>query len=402
VKPAGVDPTPLHRHHHSFGEVFVPDCLSSTHPWNSSAVRMNGSHTDPQLRDGPQLGDDQLQAHLLQGVSRTFALTIPQLPEGLARAVSNAYLLCRIVDTIEDEVSLDSAQKRQFCSQFIEVVAGRTPAEALAEDLAPRLSETTLPAEHELIRLIPRVIAITHGLEPAQREALSLCVEIMGQGMAEFQDRELRNGLATMAEMDRYCYYVAGVVGEMLTRLFCHYSPEIAAHRERLMALAVSFGQGLQMTNILKDVWDDHDRHVCWLPQEIFDATGYRLADLVPGHDDPRFREGFKRLIAIAHGHLRNALEYTLLIPGHETGIREFCLWALGMAVLTLRKINANLDFSASSQVKISRSSVKATIAVSRISLRSNLMLQSAFYLAGLGLPHTDRHSLVAAASSQS
>ncbi|NJD05293.1 MAG: phytoene/squalene synthase family protein [Methylococcaceae bacterium] len=363
---------------------------------------MNGSHSDPQLRDSLPLDDDQLQSHLLQGVSRTFALTIPQLPAGLARAVSNAYLLCRIVDTIEDEVSLDSAQKRHFCGQFIEVVAGRAPAAALADDLAPRLSDTTLPAEHELIRLIPRVIAITHALEPAQREALSLCVEIMGQGMAEFQDRDLRNGLATMAEMDRYCYYVAGVVGEMLTRLFCHYSPEIAVHRERLMALAVSFGQGLQMTNILKDLWDDHDRQVCWLPQEIFDATGYRLADLVPNHNDPRFRDGFRRLIATAHGHLANALEYSLLIPARETGIREFCLWALGMAVLTLRKLNANLDFSASSQVKISRNSVKATIAVSRVSLRSNVMLQAAFYLAGLGLPRTDRHALIAAAPTQS
>ena len=53
----------------------------------------------------------------------------------------------------------------------------------------------------------------------------------MGKGMAEFQDRDLSHGLDDMKEMDSYCYYVAGVVGEMLTRLFCHYSPEIAAHR---------------------------------------------------------------------------------------------------------------------------------------------------------------------------
>ena len=44
-------------------------------------------------------------------------------------------------------------------------------------------------------------------------------------------------------------------------------------------------------------------------------------------------------LIGVAHAHLRNALDYTLLIPGNETGIRRFCLWAIGLAVLTLRKI---------------------------------------------------------------
>lgn len=352
---------------------------------------MNGSRSEFEAPEINAFADDELQARLLDGVSRTFALTIPQLPEGLAKPVSNAYLLCRIVDTIEDEVALDSAQKRQFCQQFIRVVSGEEAPEPLATELAPLLSAQTIPAEHELIRLMPRVIAITHSFDAPQREALSLCVAIMGKGMAEYQDRDLRHGLATMDEMSDYCYYVAGVVGEMLTRLFCHYSPEIAANRDTMMKLAVSFGQGLQMTNILKDLWDDHSRGVCWLPRDIFEAVGFDLSELNPGQKNPRFCEGFKQLIGIAHGHLRNALEYTLLIPNHETGLREFCLWALGMAMLTLRKINQNLDFSDSSQVKITRRSVKATIATSRLTRRSNLLLKTVFYLAGLGLPASNR-----------
>jgi farnesyl-diphosphate farnesyltransferase len=65
---------------------------------------------------------------------------------------------------------------------------------------------------------------------------------------------------------------------------------------------------------------------------------------------------------SIAQGHLKNALTYTLLIPSHETGMRNFCLWALGMAVLTLNEIKAHLDFNDSDQVKITRKSVKRTI----------------------------------------
>ncbi|MDL1867558.1 phytoene synthase, partial [Betaproteobacteria bacterium PRO4] len=45
------------------------------------------------------LDDARYQEHILQGVSRTFALTIPQLPPALREVVGNAYLLCRIVDT---------------------------------------------------------------------------------------------------------------------------------------------------------------------------------------------------------------------------------------------------------------------------------------------------------------
>ena len=60
------------------------------------------------------LSDDDFQSEMLKGVSRTFALTIPQLPADLCRVVSNAYLLCRIVDTIEDEPVLTGMQKNSF------------------------------------------------------------------------------------------------------------------------------------------------------------------------------------------------------------------------------------------------------------------------------------------------
>ena len=334
------------------------------------------------------MSDDALQDHLLQGVSRTFALTIPQLPEGLYRPVANAYLLCRIVDTIEDEACLDSESKRRFCADFSRVVRGQHAPEALRAALAPRLSEKTLPAEHELIAVLPRVIAITHGFDTAQREALSTCVEIMSEGMARFQGLDLRQGLATLKDHNDYCYVVAGVVGEMLTRLFCHYSLEIRTHEAELLRLAISFGQGLQMTNILKDLWEDHGRGVSWLPREVFERHGgFALESLQPGQNDPRFLKGYADLIGIAHGHLENALRYTLLIPAHETGIRAFCLWALGMAILTLRKISKHPGFSQSADVKISRRAVKATILTTRLLRASDVGLKTAFKLAGRGVP---------------
>ena len=67
----------------------------------------------------------------------------------------------------------------------------------------------------------------------------------------------------------------------MLTDLFCDYSPDIARHRPALSALAASFAQGLQMTNILKDVWEDRSRGACWLPQDVFTRHGIDLAQVV-------------------------------------------------------------------------------------------------------------------------
>lgn len=333
-----------------------------------------------------KLPDDDFQAVLLEGVSRTFALTIPQLPANLYSAVANAYLLCRIVDTIEDEISLSPEQKKYFCSEFISVVKTGQNSEPFAVELAPLLSGQTSPAEHTLIHVLPRVIQITHKFDPDQIEALATCVETMAEGMPIFQAKNLHNGLATLADLDKYCYYVAGCVGEMLAKLFCHYSPEIAQHKDELLSLSVSFGQGLQMTNILKDIWDDAERGVCWLPQDIFTETGFNLANLSPESSDANFKAGMERLIAIAHGHLQNALTYTQLLPTHETGIRNFCLWALGMAVLTLKKIKKNLDFNKSDQVKITRNSVKATIITTRLTGRSNFLLTLLFNFASRGL----------------
>jgi farnesyl-diphosphate farnesyltransferase len=330
-----------------------------------------------------KLPDDAFQTELLKGVSRTFALTIPQLPSPLYGPVANAYLLCRIVDTIEDEVSLTPEQKSYFCSEFIDVVKTGLNSEPFAAELAPLLSDKTLPAEHTLIHVMPRVIEITHSFDPEQIDALAECVATMAEGMSAFQSQNLHHGLATLADLDKYCYYVAGCVGEMLAKLFCHYSPAIAEHRDELLRLSVSFGQGLQMTNILKDIWDDAERGVCWLPQDIFRETGFDLKKQTPDANDPTYKEGLTHLIGIAHGHLRNALRYTQLLPAHETGLRNFCLWALGMAVLTLKKIKRHLDFNRSEQVKISRKSVKATILATRLTVRSNRLLGLLFDMTG-------------------
>lgn len=348
---------------------------------------MNGSLVSAASGDLYLLPDADFQAYLLKGVSRTFALTIPQLPEPIHQVVANGYLLCRIVDTIEDEATLDWRTKRYFCERFVAVVQGSQDASAFSRDLAVRLSERTPKAERELIQLIPRVIAITHRFSPADRKALGRCVAIMSHGMADFQEQDLRGGLATLMEMNRYCYYVAGVVGEMLTQVFCNHLKCLAKQQDRMLKLAVSFGQGLQMTNILKDIWDDLERGVCWLPRDVFAAHGYDLNHLHPGDRHAGFAAGLRELIAIAHGHLRNALEYTLLIPAYETGLRDFCLWALGMAVLTLRKINRLPYFSCSSEVKIRRTSVKATVLASRLCHRHDTLLQWLFAVVSRSLP---------------
>jgi len=346
-------------------------------------------NTPIMINHPPSLADTQYQDKILIGVSRTFALTIPQLPDALRQVIGNAYLLCRITDTIEDDNALTIEQTRQLSDMFSEVVCGNLPAEAFSETLFPLLSDHTIPAEHDLIKNTPSVIRVTHSFNPAQRKALERCVKIMSRGMADFQETETLDGLKDLPDMNLYCYYVAGVVGEMLTELFCDYSETINQNKPELMKLAVSFGQGLQMTNILKDIWDDRKRGACWLPQDIFLAHQFVLRDLRTDYSDERFEAGLADLVGIAKKHLENALTYTCMIPPRENGIRKFCLWALGMAVLTLQKINQQRNFKDGAQVKISRNTVRAVISTTSAFARNDWILKQLFKLASRNLPET-------------
>jgi farnesyl-diphosphate farnesyltransferase len=338
----------------------------------------------------PKPDDEAYQDFILQGVSRTFALTIPVLPSPLVRVVANAYLLCRIADTIEDDKHLPYDEKRRLSERFIRVVAAGDSAESFAADLYPLLSPTATDAERDLVKKTATVIRITHSFNSRQRTALERCIRIMADGMSRYQEENVRNGLKDQEDMDNYCYFVAGVVGEMLTELFCDYSAEIDRHREQLMGLAVSFGQGLQMTNILKDIWDDRKRGMCWLPRDVFTKYGCDLTTIANADHDGKFQQAFGHLIGVARSHLANALQYTLLIPREEQGLRRFCLWAIGMAVLTLRKINTNRTFRSGQEVKISRSSVKATILSTNLLTRHDLLLRWLFKLSAKPLPRVE------------
>jgi farnesyl-diphosphate farnesyltransferase len=331
--------------------------------------------------------DLEYQAKILPGVSRTFALTIPVLPGELAAVVTNAYLLCRLADTIEDDIGLTDVQKSEFHARFVRIVEGLEPAEPFARELAPLLGERALDDERDLVLNAAKVIRVTQSFSRAERDALTRCVRIMCRGMPAFQRNKSLAGLADLRDLDEYCYYVAGVVGEMLTELFLLHCPELEPQRERMLRLAVSFGQGLQMTNILKDIWDDRQAATCWLPRSVFERHGVSLDRIEAEHASPAFARGLDELVGIAHAHLRHALEYSCMIPRRQSGIRKFCLWAIGLAVLTLRKIHNRPGFVSGAEVKVSRRTVKATVLATNLALKSNRALKLVFDRAARGLP---------------
>ena len=351
---------------------------------------------DPVLRSELDPAQRALQGRLLQRVSRTFALTIPRLAPSLADVVGNGYLLCRLIDTIEDELppAASNATRAAFFTRFEAALAGEEDIGAFARELGAALRPETPEGERELVARLPEVLAVTARFDPTERAALERCTSTMAEGMHRFEGGSAgRSGLEDVASLERYCYHVAGVVGEMLTELFCHHSPRAAAHRDTLMALAVPFGNGLQLTNILKDVHDDHRRGVCWLPRNVFGGETtdfgalFEAAGAGSGEASRALDEGLHRLVALCRGYLDDAVRYVLTLPREEHGMRVFCLWSVAMAMLTLRKVYARPAAKLGQGARITRNSVRASLLLSDLCARNDRLLRAVHASGSAGLP---------------
>ena len=77
-------------------------------------------------------------------------------------------------------------------------------------------------ADRQLLVEFDVVIAEFGAVDKKYREVIRDITKRMGGGMADYANNAAHNlyGVDTIPDFDLYCYYVAGLVGEGLTRLF--------------------------------------------------------------------------------------------------------------------------------------------------------------------------------------
>lgn len=328
------------------------------------------------------------QAEHLQKVSRTFALTIPVLPSPLNDYVSLSYLMCRTCDTIEDDPKITHELRVQELHNYVKAVRKEIDHVKWTNYMHDTLKDTSVPDEVALLKDLPIVMERLYSYPKNVSDFIVKCLDIMSDGMAYQQSHDK---VSKQSDLDLYCYSVAGVVGELLAELFMNHSPCLAQKRDLFMPLSVSFGEGLQMTNIIKDIWDDANRGVCWLPlglQNNPDSDEMKVYFSTLSKD--RKIELLNEQIKIACGHLRNGVKFMSLVPIREQGIRKFCAWCVAMAFLSLQKVYENPLFTDGKQVKISRQQVQSVVKWSSICSLSNITLKWYFDHISKGLPYVD------------
>lgn len=341
-------------------------------------------HTVPQYDLSVEQAETYLKT-IFPRVSRTFAITIPQLPSLLRRVVMNAYLLARILDTIEDDSALTLEQKFEYGNRFIWILENEIEnAKEFALEIASQLSDQTNEAECELMYNLPLVLKITQTFNAGQRQAIQRCIKIMWEGMQIFLKQRSLGGLEALDDLYSYCYHAAGVVGEMLTELFSDYSDKVAQNSKEMQKLAISFGRGLQITNILLDHWEDRKEGLCWLPRSLY---GNDLCHLKPECYNENYRKSQTEMVNIAYKNLQRALQYTLLIPASEAGIRRFLFWTISFSLFALRRIQENPAFSKKEEIKVPRSNIFKVIAITHILGTGDKTLTNFFNSVSLTIP---------------
>ena len=311
-----------------------------------------------------------LLRNLLKKVSRSFYLSLIVLPSSVRRQMGLAYLLCRAADTIADTPILPRHERlpalHALRAQFHQDSPSRLAIDQLQQRAQQRLPQASA-GERQLLLRLHDCFRIYSRLSPGDQRLVKNLLLTLTRGME--MDLTCFPGdtpadvraLPDMASLERYTYYVAGVVGEFWTLLCSANLRAFQNHRnsQQLKSLGRRFGQGLQLTNILKDVSKDLQGGRCYLPAEELQRLNLQARDLLDPTSLPRVRPLIINLIERTLGHLDHASCYVRLLPHCALRVRLSCMWPLLFAVQTLEKVcrSENL-LSHKEQVKISRRAV--------------------------------------------
>lgn len=284
---------------------------------------------------------------ILKQVSRSFYLTLNVLPANVRDQMGLSYLFARAVDTIADTDLIGRAQRLEYLNQFRAQFKGNgIQWDAIQEIQAALLPHQNNSAEYVLLQRLGDCLKLYEQYSPDDQERIRWLMEVLPNGMEMDLTRfpgesaEDLTALATLDELDRYTYYVAGCVGEFWTRMVCAHRPAMAQWNiARMSAIGVRFGKGLQLTNIVKDIARDLHHGRCYVPESLLQEAGLKPADLLNEDSLPKFRPVLHRLIALAMEHLDQGWSYTMAIPSSEIRQRLACMWPILLAGETLQRV---------------------------------------------------------------
>lgn len=308
---------------------------------------------------------------MLPKVSRTFALNIVQLKGDSYKAVTISYLLFRIADTFEDNLYQNEDEKIKVLIQLAKIFAGDKELNERLKLYEPLKFQWHEESDvKEVVENGDKVLKCYFDLPAKYRQIIDPLIVESVEGMIKFQKKKLESAskifqLKDIKELEEYCYYVAGIVGVMLTRIFAM-RKGIMPIKSELKKYEVQFGLALQLTNILKDWQKDLHRGWYFIPSSITHNKFKVNLNLSLNQQ----LDIIKELIPWVLTYFDASLKYIEIIPISEQSIRLFCIIPFVLAYHTLSHlIKMGVD-------KLSRQEVLRILEVAKDEAVSNNLLK--------------------------
>jgi len=250
------------------------------------------------------------QNHLDQ-VSRSFAFCIARLKEPLRTWVGLSYLLCRVLDTAEDAAWDNKEAKIESLDQF-KLFLQAMPQPVILKSWIQTIPKDIKKEEHQLVQDLGLLLGDLHELPDHVKSILQNSITSMNQGMSFFSKKNKLNELRllNLSEVNTYCFFVAGLVGELLTNLLRADKPAITFPKN-IYLKAHHFGLFLQKINLLKDQNEDKNHGRFLIPERA-------------------------PFLASLAKNAKNSIDYILSIPASEKEFRLFCAWSLFLGLSSL------------------------------------------------------------------
>ncbi|XP_068937467.1 squalene synthase [Petaurus breviceps papuanus] len=230
----------------------------------------------------------------LNQTSRSFAAVIQALDSELRNAVCIFYLVLRALDTVEDDMTISMEKKVPLLQNF----------HSYLYQPDWRYMESN-QKDRQVLEDFSTVSLEFRNLAESYQVVINDICQKMGHGMAEFLEKKVNS----MQEWDKYCHYVAGLVGIGLSRLFSASELEDPIIGQDLK-LANSMGLFLQKTNIIRDYLEDSMEGREFWPQEVWSRYTKKLSDLAKPENIDLAVHCLNELITNALQHIPDVLTY--------------------------------------------------------------------------------------------
>lgn len=276
---------------------------------------------------------------ILCKVSRSFAAVIRQLPSTLLVDVLIFYLVLRALDTVEDDMTA-------FESNDVKIGHLVNFHKTALMDPNWTMDGVGEGDEKKLLQEFNKCHSIYAALKPESQGVIMDITQRMATGMAEFVGKDLGQGTIDVKQYNRYCHFVAGLVGEGLSRLFAASGLEKSSMAKELY-LSDQMGLFLQKTNIIRDYLEDYvDGRAFW-PQSVWKKYSMN-GDLgyFANQDDVEAKKNalycINELVTDALSLVPDCLAYLSKLQCAE--VFRFCAIPQVMAIATLDKCFHNPD----------------------------------------------------------